>query len=71
LKQVDGIGNATLENLRKNISITGPTTAVAPKANKVAKATKQAQDIKAVGNEKAAVSGKTAGAKVIKEKTGK
>jgi competence protein ComEA len=71
LKQVDGIGNATLENLRKNISITGPTTAVAPKANKVAKATKQAQDIKAVGNEKAAVSGKTAGSKVIKEKTGK
>lgn len=71
LKQVDGIGNTTLENLRKNISITGPTTAVAPKANKVAKAKKQAQDIKAVGNEKAAVSGKTAGAKVIKEKTGK
>ena len=71
LKQVDGIGNTTLENLRKNISITGPTTAVAPKANKVAKAKKQAQDIKAVGNERAAVSGKTAGAKVIKEKTGK
>lgn len=71
LKQVDGIGNTTLENLRKNISITGPTTAVAPKTNKVAKAKKQAQDIKAVGNERAAVSGKTAGAKVIKEKTGK
>jgi competence protein ComEA len=71
LKQVDGIGSATLENLRKNISITGPTTAVPPKANKTVKAIKPAKDIKAVGNEKAAASGKTAEAKVAKEKSGK
>ena len=71
LKQVDGIGSATLENLRKNISITGPTAAIAPKANKTVKATKPAQNIKAVGNEKSATSGKTAEAKVAKEKPSK
>ena len=71
LKQVDGIGSATLESLRKNISITGPTTAVMPKTNKAVKATKSAQDIKAVGNEKAAINGKTAEAKVAKEKSSK
>jgi competence protein ComEA len=70
LKQVDGIGSATLENLRKNISITGPTTAIAPKASKTAKTTKPA-DTKAVGNDKAATSGKTAEAKVTKEKSSK
>jgi competence protein ComEA len=70
LKQVDGIGSATLENLRKNISITGPTTAIAPKASKTAKITKPA-DTKAVGNDKAATSGKTAEAKVTKEKSSK
>lgn len=70
LKQVDGIGNATLENLRKNISVTGPTTAVAPKAGKTAKASKPA-DTKAVGNENAATSGKTADTKVAKEKSKK
>jgi competence protein ComEA len=66
LKQVDGIGNATLENLRKNISVTGPTTVVAPKAKNGVKAIKPVQDSKAVGNEKAAASGKTAEAKVAK-----
>lgn len=71
LKQVEGIGSATLENLRKDVSITGATTAVAPKANKAAKATKPAQETKAVGNEKAAASGKTAEAKVAKEKSSK
>lgn len=64
LKQVDGIGNVTMENLRKNISIAGPTTAAAPKANKTA--IKPAKDVKAVGNEKAAASGKIAEAKVTK-----
>jgi competence protein ComEA len=68
LNQVDGIGKATLESLRKNISITGPTTAIVPKANKVAGSTKPAKSIKAVGNEKAATSGKTADTKVAKEK---
>ncbi len=71
LKQVDDIGNATLKNLRKNISITGPTTAVPPKANKMVKAIKPAKDIKAVGDEKAAASGKIAETKVTKEKSGK
>ena len=67
LKQVEGIGNATLENLRKNISVSGPTTAIAPKANKAVKAIKPTQDIKAVGNEKAAESGKTADSKEVKD----
>lgn len=66
LKNVDGIGNTTLENLRKNISITGTTTAVAPKAKNTLKAIKPAKDVKAVGNEKAAASGKTAQSKVAK-----
>jgi competence protein ComEA len=66
LKNVDGIGNTTLENLRKNISITGTTTAVAPKAKNTVKAIKPAKDVKAVGNEKAAASGKTAETKVAK-----
>jgi competence protein ComEA len=66
LKNVDGIGNTTLENLRKNISITGTTTAVAPKAKTTVKAIKPAKDVKAVGNEKAAASGKTAETKVAK-----
>ena len=69
LKNVEGIGDATLENLPKNISITGPTTAITPSAKKAAKATKSAQETKAVGNEKAAASGKTAEAKVAKEKS--
>jgi len=68
LNQVDGIGMATLENLRKNISITGPTTAIAPKTNKMTGAAKPAKNIKAVGNEKAAASGKTADIKVAKDK---
>lgn len=69
LKNVEGIGDTTLENLRKNISITGPTTAITPGAKKVAKATKSTQETKAVGNEKAAASGKTAEAKAAKEKS--
>lgn len=71
LKNVEGIGDATLENLRKNISLSGPTTAITPSAKKAAKVTKPAKDIKAVGNEKAATSGKTAEAKVTKEKSAK
>ncbi|HSG92860.1 MAG TPA: helix-hairpin-helix domain-containing protein, partial [Methylotenera sp.] len=45
LKNVDGIGNTTLENLRKNISITGTTTAVAPKAKNTVKAIKPAKNV--------------------------
>lgn len=66
LKNVDGIGNTTLENLRKNISITGTTTAVDPKAKNTVKAIKPAKNVKIVGNEKAAASGKTAETKVAK-----
>ncbi len=64
LKQVEGIGNATLENLRKNVSVTGPTV-VTPKA---AKPTKPAKGAKTVGNDKAASNGKTADNKLAKEK---
>ncbi len=66
LKQVDGIGNATLENLLNNVSVTRPTTAVAPTTKNPVKATKPAQDIKVVGNDKVAASGKTTDAKVEK-----
>jgi len=37
LKNVDGIGDATLEKLRKDISITGQTSISMPKAVKAAK----------------------------------
>lgn len=66
LKQVDGIGAATLENLRKNISVSGTTTAVTAKTKNAAKAITPAKDTKIVGNEKAAASGKTAESKVAK-----
>lgn len=65
LKNVEGIGNATFDNLRKDIAITGATTPVAPKAKSNAKT---ANDIKIVGNSKAAASGKTADVKIAKEK---
>ncbi|WP_081987086.1 ComEA family DNA-binding protein [Methylotenera sp. G11] len=62
LNQVDGIGDATLESLRKDISITGPTTAIAPKAKKAAGSTKDAKTIKA------AASVKTTDVKAAKDK---
>lgn len=65
LKNVEGIGNSTLDNLRKNVAISGPNTPVAPKAKKTAK---PAQEIKTVGSDKAAASGKTAENKITKEK---
>ncbi len=71
LKNVEGIGNATLENLRKNVSITGHTTVPAHEINKAHKNAKKSKDIKAVGSEKAAVSGKTAETKVVKDQTKK
>jgi competence protein ComEA len=46
LENVEGIGSKTLNNLRKDLSLTGKTTA--------------AVDTKAVGNAKAAASGNTA-----------
>lgn len=52
LENVDGIGSTTLKNLRKDLAVTGKTTAIV--------------ESKAVGNEKAATSGKTADRKVIK-----
>lgn len=71
LKNVEGIGNATMENLRKDIAISGPTTPVAPKAKKTQKTAKSAPDPKTVGNEKASASGKNAETKVVKEKPAK
>lgn len=71
LKNVEGIGNATLENLRKNVSITGQTTVPAHEVNKAHKNAKKSKDIKAVGSEKAAVSGKTADTKVVKDQAKK
>lgn len=71
LKNVDGIGDATLKNLRKDISITGQTSIATPKENKTLTTAKPAKDTKTVGNEKAAVSGKTAETKAVKEKAKK
>jgi len=62
LNQVEGIGDATLESLRKDISIAGPTTAIAPKAKKAAGSTKDAKTTKAT------VSVKSAEIKVAKDK---
>ena len=52
LENVEGIGSKTLSNLHKDLTLTGKTTVVA--------------DPKAVGNEKAAASGKTADSKTVK-----
>ena len=43
IKNGDGIGDATLEKLRKDLSITGQTSITAPKENKAVKATKPAE----------------------------
>jgi len=67
LENVDGIGAATLNNLRKDVSVTGKTTVAEPEEKKPAKIKKQAKEAKAVGNEKAAASGKTADTKLPKE----
>ena len=61
LEKVDGIGTVTLENVRKNVSVSGKTTVVAPSE------TKPAKEIKAVGTDKAAASGKKADTKEVKE----
>lgn len=53
LENVEGIGSKTLNNLRKDITLTGKTTA--------------AVENKTMGNEKAAASGKTADTKSVKE----
>jgi len=71
LKNVDGIGDATLKNLRKDISITGQTSIATPKENKTQVTAKPAKGTKTVGNEKAAVSGKTTEIKAVKEKAKK
>jgi len=48
LQKVDGIGAATVANLRKDVSITGKTTAVAAVEKKTAKEVKPATTNKAV-----------------------
>src|SRR5690349_48728 len=58
LEKVDGVGAVTLQNVRKDVSVSGKTTVVAPAA-------------KTVGNEKAAASGKTADTKEVKPMTDK
>lgn len=63
LEKVDGVGAVTLENVRKDVSVSGKTTVVAPSENKPAK------DAKAVGTEKAAASGKTPNTKEVKTST--
>ncbi len=68
LEKVDGIGEVTLKNVRKNVSISGKSTAVAPTASKEAKPTKETKavdkkkDSKAVKAEEAAKAEKKAAA---------
>lgn len=73
LEKVDGIGAATLQKIRKDVSITGKTTVVTPADSKLAKEVKMTKsakepesDIKSVGTKKAADSGKTADVKIVK-----
>lgn len=72
LEKVDGVGPVTLQNVRKNVSISGKTSlpaSAAPKATESTskKADKPAKDTsKTVGTEKAAASGKTADNKTVK-----
>ena len=74
LEKVDGVGEITLKNLRKDLSISGRTSVVTPAAiNKESKPAKEpkvkeskAIETKSVGTEKAASSGKIADSKVVK-----
>ncbi len=63
LEKVDGVGPVTLENVRKDVAVSGKTTVTTPAADKPAKETKT----KTVGTEKAAASGKTADSKEVKQ----
>ena len=48
LEKVDGVGPATLQNVRKEVSISGATTAVAKPADKKATPAKDAKPVKEV-----------------------
>ncbi|HAF00530.1 MAG TPA: competence protein ComEA, partial [Methylophilaceae bacterium] len=65
LEKVDGVGPVTLSNVRKDVTVSGKTTAVIPSATKSEK-DKPAKETKSVGNDKAATSGKTADTKEVK-----
>ncbi|ACT48426.1 ComEA family DNA-binding protein [Methylotenera mobilis] len=69
LEKVNGVGAATLQSVRKDVSISGKSTAVMADAK--ANDSKPAKGPKAVGNEKAAAAGKTADTKDAKATTEK
>jgi len=75
LEKVDGIGPATLANVRKNVSVSGKTTVAVPAdvkpTSKADKPAKTEKETKSVGNEKAAASGKTADSKEVKAEKAK
>lgn len=60
LENVDGIGSKTLSNLRKDLTLTGKTTAI------VETKAETKTEIKTVGNTKAAASGNAADKKIVK-----
>jgi competence protein ComEA len=62
IKNVDGIGDATLEKLRKDLSISGQTSIAVPKENKV---------VKVANPVKTPSSSKAVDTKASKEKTKK
>lgn len=75
LEKVDGVGPVTLQNVRKDVSVSGRTTINAPAADKKEKKADipaKESKTKEVGTSKAAESGKkTASKEVKKDKTAK
>ncbi len=69
LEKVDGVGAATMADVRKEVTVSGKTTVTTPAADKPAKDSKPAtkKDSKNVGTEKAAAAGKTAETKEVKD----
>lgn len=66
LEKVDGIGAATVEKLRGNITTSGATSVTTPNTVKSDNTKAKAAKPKDVGNTKAAAAGKTAEAKSVK-----
>ena len=74
LEKVDGVGAITLQNVRKNVAVSGRTSVATPAAlNKGARPAKETKakesklkETKSVGTEQAASSGSNADSKIVK-----
>jgi competence protein ComEA len=67
LEKVDGIGAVTLETVRKDVSVSGKTTAVVPTESKPTKTEKHAVETKSAKEVKPTITEKTTNDKSIKE----